>query len=145
MKKIASLILIFGVLAIFIGCAEDVYVSPPPSLTGDYNGVYIIKTGDQVAEQLFITWRFQQEGYQMRVDTTVEQGEINLCETDGQYELENGVNLIETNPNSTQRNCDDSRNPSGFFQLDQSTDTLKMTQYDNDTEVLKTLKLLKED
>ena len=142
MKKIASLIFLFGVLAVFIGCAEDVYVEPPPSLTGDYVGVFIIKEGNQVAESGDITWRFSQNGYQMRYQDIPT--DTISCECDGQYELENGVNLIETSSNPTQITCTASRNPTGFFQLDQSTDTLKMTQYDSETEILKTLKLLKE-
>lgn len=143
MKKIASLILLFGVLAVFIGCAEDVYVEPPPSLTGDYVGVYIIKEGSQVEQSGDITWRFSQNGYQMRYQDIPT--DTISCECDGQYELENGVTLIEISSNPTQIRCDDSRNPTGFFQLDQSTDTVKMTQYDSETEVLKTLKLLKEE
>ena len=144
MKKIASLILLFGVLAVFIGCAEDVFVEPPPSLTGDYTGVYIFKEGSQVAVQQYITWRFSQNGYQNRFDEAVEQDTL-FCETDGQYELVNGVNLIETSPNSTQITCNAAQNPTGFFQLDQSTDTVKMTQYDSETEVLKTIKLVKDE
>ena len=142
MKKIASLIFLFGVLAVFIGCAEDVYVEPPPSLTGDYVGFYVIKVGNQVAEEGDITWRFSQNGYQLRY--AEDAADSISCECDGQYELENGVTLIETSPNTTQQRCDATKNPTGFFQLDQSTDTLKMTQYDSETEILKTLKLLKE-
>jgi len=134
MKKIAGLILLFGVLAIFIGCAEDVFVDPPPTLTGDYTGVYIYKEGK------YITWRFSKNSYQNRFNDSAEQDTL-FCETDGQYELVNGVNLIETSSNSTQITCNVEQN----FQLDQSTDSVKMTQYNSETEVLKTIKLLKEE
>jgi len=144
MKKIAGLILLFGVLAIFIGCAEDVFVDPPPTLTGDYTGVYIYKEGNQRETRQYITWRFSKNSYQNRFNDSAEQDTL-FCETDGQYELVNGVNLIETSSNSTQITCNVEQNPTGFFQLDQSTDSVKMTQYNSETEVLKTIKLLKEE
>ena len=143
MKKIASFIVALGVLAFFIGCADDVFVEPPPTLTGDYTGVYIIKEGTQVPIEEYITWRFSQNSYQMRFDDTVEQGDPVNCDCDGTYDLENGVRLNETNPNPTRLTCDADKNPKGFFQLDQSTDTLKMTQYDAQDDILKTIKLLK--
>ena len=143
MRKIASLIIALGVLAFFVGCAKDVYVEPPPSLTGDYTGIYVLKEGSQVPIQEYITWRFSQNGYQMRQDTVIEKGVPTFCNNDGQYELENGVTLNETNPNVNRDNCNTDQNPTGFFQLDQSTDTLKMTQFNSQDDVFKTIKLVK--
>jgi len=141
MKKIASFIIALGVLAIFIGCAKDVFVEPPPTLTGDYTGVYIIKMGTQVPLEEPITWRFSQNSYQKRWDDTKIDSNL-FCDFDGTYELENGVTLNETSY-SIQLKCNPDQDPIGFFQLDQSTDTLKMTQYDSETEIFKTIKLFK--
>ncbi|MBN1211438.1 MAG: hypothetical protein JXA92_02565 [candidate division Zixibacteria bacterium] len=137
MKKIASLIIALGVLAFFIGCADDVFVEPPPSLTGDYTGVYIVKVGTQVPLEEVITWRFSQNSYQKRSEDSM------FCDFDGTYELVNGVRLNQTNGRSTVKTCNEDQNPTGFFQLDQSADTVKMTQYDSQNDILKTIKLLK--
>ena len=98
---------------------------------------YIVKQGEQVPLEEPITWRFSQNGYQKRSDDSL------FCDFDGTYELENGVRLNETNPRSTVKTCNEDLNPTGFFQLDQSTDTVKMTQYNSQEDVLKTIKLLK--
>lgn len=142
MRKIASLLLVLGVLAFFIGCADDVFVEPPPTLTGDYVGTYTIKEGTQVPMEEPITWRFSQNSYSKRLDSTRLDSNI-FCDFDGTYELENGVTLNQTNGRATVVTCDEDQNPTGFFQLDRSTDTVKMTQYDSETLTLKIIKLLK--
>ncbi|MDD3732489.1 MAG: hypothetical protein PHU88_08965 [candidate division Zixibacteria bacterium] len=142
MRKIASFIIALGLLAFFVGCADDVFVEPPPTLTGNYVGTYTLKEGTQVPIEEPITWRFSQNSYSKRLDTTRIDSNV-FCDFDGTYELENGVNLNQTNGNPTRATCTVEQNPTGFFQLDQSTDTLKMTQYDSETLTLKIIKLLK--
>ncbi len=137
MRKIASLLLVLGVLAFFIGCADDVFVEPPPTLTGNYVGTYTLKIGTQIPMEEEITWRFSQNSYSKRSDYKV------FCDFDGTYELKNGVILNQTNGRPTVKECNEDYNPTGFFQLDQSTDTVKMTQYDSETLTLKTIKLLR--
>jgi len=105
----------------------------PPTVEGNYIGWYqyiIINTNDTLIQT--INWQFTDTEYEMKVDTeSVDYSDFCLCETKGQYLLEDRVRLKEISYNSLISecvNCDTTRNPTGQFLLDRSTDTLVMTQ-----------------
>jgi hypothetical protein len=146
MKRLVAIAALIGLIAVAIACRDDVFVEPPPSLTGDYTGVYIYKIGGQTPTEQRITWRFSSNGYSMYWDEQNPGPDSTryFCDCSGEYELGDGVNLIEIVPVVGVITCDTSLNPKGPFQLDQSTDTVKLTQYDANDDVLKTVKLLPE-
>ena len=147
MKKLVGLAALILLLALVLACRKDVFVEPPPSLTGDYIGSYTWDPDDAPAVTQPITWRFSSNGYSMYYDEESDtrppdQKAQNFCNTLGNYELVNGVQLSPTDWNVNSDLCQDSLGPFGTFQLDQSTDTVKMTQYNSERGETKTIKLL---
>lgn len=146
-KSLGIVLLVIFVTSIIgtIACRDDVFVEPPPSLTGDYYGWYSYKPDNQAAVEQPVTWRFSSNSYSMYYDIDSDPDSSRVfCDVQGSYELGNGVELIQERENLTQQNCNTDLNPTGFFQLDQSTDTLKMTQYDDQLNVTRTIRLLNE-
>jgi hypothetical protein len=141
MRRIAGLAVILGIFLLLVGaCRDDVFVEPPPSLTGDYEGIYSYKVGNQTPAEQRITWRFTSNAYLMYFDEVNGTEQI-FCNVRGEYQLENGVNLMQIDSNLTGDLCNFGQNPTGFFALEQA-DTLKMTQFIADEDVLKVIKLV---
>jgi hypothetical protein len=143
MKKFIGMAVFAGILTAVSSCGSKP-VEPKPKPIGDYVGWYTYEPDNQTATEQPITWRFSHCGYNMwfdaeRADTLGMVREF--CDVAGTYELENGVILNQLNENVGGDQCDPSMNPQGFFHLDLSTDTLRMTQYDDQEHVTKTLKL----
>jgi len=126
MKRVV-LLSVFAIAAIaFYSCRKDVTITPPPSLTGDYEGWYIFQRGGGVTppESMCVTVRFTQDHFQMRRDTVLcpDQPRI-ACDADGTYSLGANVALAAINDqsyNPTAQICDISRHPFGTFVIDQS-------------------------
>ncbi len=140
MKKAVSfwIILLCLVLAAsyLISCRDDVVVPYPPSLVGQYEGIYSYHaekgTADTSVEQL-IRWRFSSDEFRMNMESDLEESERVFCDVYGEYELGNGVELILLDSSVTVAICTESWGPDGFFSLDQTTDTVKLTQIITDT------------
>ena len=122
MKRLAVLALLVILVVAYVGCRDDVFVEPPPSLTGDYTGTYTITIQCQTPEVMFITWRFTSSSYILRRDTTVTTPDnVQICcNSAGSYILGNNVELEEVNENLDQITCASEKNPQGIFGLDQS-------------------------
>ncbi len=146
MKKLVGVAFVILLLAIGMACRDDVFVEPPPTLTGDYAGFISVKPDGQTATEQPITWRFSSNGFNMYWDEIRDLDSTrDFCDVSGTYELENGVTLSTTDSNLTSQTCNETQVPNGFFQLDQSTDTLKMTQYDDANKVTTSIRLKKEE
>jgi hypothetical protein len=128
MRKIviASIVLLMS-LGTFWACRDDVFVEPPPSLSGEYEGFYSVKPAGQIAIEQPITWRFTDQSYNMWYRGDDPQNR-SFCDCSGTYELTGNVELEETTPVVGQIICDPELNPKGTFQLNQSTDTITLTQ-----------------
>ena len=124
MKRVVLLaVLAIAAIAIW-SCRKDVTITPPPSLTGDYEGWYIFQRGNTPPESMCVTVRFTQDRFQMRRDTvTCPEQPRTSCDSDGTYELSSNVTFAPINDqsyNPTAQICDISRHPFGTFIIDQS-------------------------
>ncbi len=139
MKRFASFWIVLLVFAlagsVYLGCRDDILVDEPRSLVGQYEGTYHYYEQDPLTPEDTtdveqpITFRFTQNTYQLRVDTTqVSSEERIFCDVDGDYELTTGVELEITNPLVTPAICFQSYGPEGYFTLDLTTDTVKLSQ-----------------
>jgi hypothetical protein len=120
MNKLLGLFSLIAVLVIVANCRDDVFVEPPPSLTGDYHGTFTIQEGTQTPEVMDIVWRFSQNSYAMRVDTLGQNTTQISCNCAGTYVLGNNVELMETDANLDNDICREDANPLGVFSLNQS-------------------------
>lgn len=129
MKRLV-LLGVIGVMALGLwastGCRDDIFIPPPPSLLGDYEGVFIYKEGTQLPAEQTITWRFTGNGYLMTLDGT--EGERLFCDVAGFYTLENGVSMELTDSNRTAKTCDPTKGPAGQFALITVADTIFLRQ-----------------
>lgn len=143
MKKVVYLVLLAVVLLSVYGCRKDVFVEPPESLSGDYEGIYILKFEGQADQTQLITWRFTSTGYQMRFDED-KGGERFFCDNVGVYEFFGSRVTFETTIDNLNGDlCAPDLDPSGSFSVFQPTvddDTLKMIQLIDDLNV--TIKLV---
>lgn len=132
MKRFVGLAVFVALIGVFFGCADDVFVEPPPSLIGDYAGTYSFKVGNTPAILQDVTWRFTTQTYTMRVTGT--SGDTISCNCAGDYELGNNVDLQQVTPVLDPFTCDQGRNPKGVFGLDQSAqDTVFLRRVSADT------------
>ena len=130
MKRVVLLaVLAIAAIAIW-SCRKDVTITPPPSLTGDYEGNYVFQRGNTPPETMCVTVRFTQDRFQMRRDTMTCPDKPRIaCDADGSYILSSNVELSAMNDqsyNPTAQICDISRHPFGTFIIDQSV-TNKVT------------------
>lgn len=146
MKKVLTFIVVLAGVstsAWIISCRNDVIVPDPPTLIGDYKGIYSYLELDGVdtvvVKGQYITMRFTSSFFQMRWDETVNLALYpdtvktrNFCDIDGDYTLNNGVQFIVLDSSTTPVVCRESQNPYGSFALDQSRvetiDTTYMNQ-----------------
>jgi hypothetical protein len=152
MRRVTGLVLLLAMVGIMIvaaSCRKDIVLVEPDTIRGEYIGEISYKVGTQREEKQFITWRFTDIAFNMWYDEErdiEENGEgasRKFCDVQGDYTLGSGVD-IDTSWTTSLEICDETRNPSGTFALDRSTDTLRMTQYDSEADALLTIKLLKE-
>jgi len=155
MKKSVGLWIVLLVLALgfswVVGCRDDINVPFPESLIGDYHGIYAYQevTGidTQVNEEALITFRFTSNDFSMYKDTSIPESLRIFCDVAGEYELEDGVTLALIDSSLTPVTCFLNWGPSGFFQLDQTTDSVKLTQVrtEGGAEVTTRIRLLKDE
>ena len=123
MKRVV-LLSVFAIAAIaFYSCRKDVTITPPPSLTGDYEGYYIFQRGVTPPESMCVTVRFTQDRFLMNWDSiTCELSRI-ACDQAGGYELSSNVSMIQTRPGDSANSiaiCDRERAVHGSYVIDQS-------------------------
>ena len=121
MKRLAVVAILLTLISAYVSCRKDVFVEPPPSLTGDYKGTYTIAVPSQTAQIENVRWQFRADSYIMRLDTTVSPNDTVCCNSLGNYTLGNNVELEVIDPNLDQGACDENKVPQGVFGLDQST------------------------
>lgn len=132
---------LFGLLVvglIFLGCADDVIVAPPPGLRGAYYGTYtIIKnygsgSGDTETSEDNVNWTFSDQQFWCIADTLANT-EITICDFSGYYELLSNGNVLLRDTTVYPGTCDHDDIAVGEFSLrtvriDDGPDTLKFEQ-----------------
>jgi len=143
MKKVVSLLLLAGVVLFAYGCRKDLFVEPPPSLSGDYVGIYIYKFAGQAETSQPVTWRFTSSGYTMRYDDSRGDGR-KFCDNVGEYTYQgSSVDFTSVLDNLNQDLCSPDQNPVGRFSVDnpdEFDDTLYLVQAVDDLTI--TIKLV---
>ena len=152
MRRIVGLIALIALVVIALSCASDIVLEEPPSLKGVYKGWYIItELGEQPVEhKQTINWIFDGKQYNMSMDTLhpgYNEG-LCICKVYGDYVVEDKVRLRQSGRGTEHAGCSTCRqtyNPEGSFNIDRSTDTLKLTRKDTDKDppLLKEIKLLR--
>jgi hypothetical protein len=120
----------------------------PPSLIGDYEGIYSYTEIDYGIDTIvdtsqLVTFRFTNDLYLMTIDATIPETLRVFCDVEGVYELLDGVQLTITDPNRTGAVCIYSWNPFGFFGLDQTMDTVRMRHDSIDSGGLRIIKIIR--
>ena len=150
-KRVGLLAITAGLIAGLVwslGCRDDVFVPFPEDLAGDYTGYYSllqIEGVDTVVDTTqMVDFRFTTASYNMKFILPTEEIRF-FCDAAGLYELENGVQFMEEDPNLTNKVCTPDNNPTGSFGLDQSSikDTIVIKQdlTEEGVRKIKTLKL----
>jgi len=149
MKKIFGSIALLALVVMGFSCASDIVLEPPPSLKGVYKGEYIITIlGEQPVEvKQTIRWIFEDKSYNMYIDTlNPNMTDLCICKVYGNYVVEDKVRLKQAQPGQPHAGCNtcrDDYSPVGGFDIDRSTDTLKLTYQDTQLGLLKEIKLLR--
>ncbi|HWR82563.1 MAG TPA: hypothetical protein VN285_04615 [Candidatus Deferrimicrobium sp.] len=151
MTKARGLLAALAAAVIAIGCASDIVLEEPPSLKGPYSGLYVVtELGEQPVEhKQRIKWKFTDVSYNMVADTSHPFFDPLqcFCNVYGDYKVEDRVRLKQSQPGtSVGFGCETCRHdwePEGSFDLDRSTDTLKLSQQKTAAGLLIEIKLLK--
>ncbi len=131
-------------------CGTEPRLDPPIGLSGSYRGWYSyidVNKSDTLTQT--IVWNFANTKYEMKIDTDSDEiTDFCICETKGQYILEDRLFLEETSYNSFDSlcvECDTTKNPTGMFLVDRSTGVLILTQQisENDITIVKQFRLIK--
>jgi|GEM_PF-6495213 len=141
MRNIILLLITLSLSLMLGGCSGDTTVSPapPPTLTGDYAGIYKIETTHEVIE-MYTFWRFSSYSFLMRCVDTLDYHCISCRDFDGSYSLNEGVNL-EVSPQFEP--CNYEFAPDGHFDYKQVLNRLTLTQYNEERQITKTVTLKK--
>jgi len=125
---LAALVVTF---LLMVACPDDVMVPLPPSINGNYTGIYRFLqvengTDTVVDTSQLVEVRFRKPDYAMDMATGIPENLRVFCDVLGTFELSNGVALNITDSNSTLGVCTPSWGPGGYFSYDYTTDTLKL-------------------
>ncbi len=120
MKRFAGLAVLIIMVACIAGCAGDVFVEPPPSLSGTYIGTYSYQQGEQSPVVQEVVWVFTTDRYFMELPETDPAPTREFCDVVGTYSLSANVDMELINGNLNQDICDESKDPEGTFSLNQS-------------------------
>lgn len=133
---ISLVVLLAVVLAIAVSCRKDIFVPPPPSIVGTYRGVYSYSEDDHnpLTDNLdtsqYVKVIFKVDSWLMNIDgAKTPEDKRMACDCNGDYTLDNGVQLVLVDSNSTNKVCTYDWLPNGAFQLIQDeTDSLCSVQ-----------------
>ena len=130
---IGGLITIVVLIAVLIGCSDDIILEPLPTLRADYVGRYNYVTNygaaNQQTETFDITWRFSDQNYWMWM---ADDSSDALCEPSGEYILADGVEIVQKEEGCAGAVSDPAKNPTGVFSLRQPGDSVVMMQIIDD-------------
>ena len=117
--------------AIALSCRDDIEVPFPPSINGDYVGIYSFMEIENGADTTvdtsqLIEWRFRDGEYSMVMDGTIDEDLRVFCDVLGEYVLGNGVAMVINDSNFTRGVCTQYWGPGGYFGLDQPSDTMRL-------------------
>lgn len=152
MRKIVGLIALIALVVIALSCSSDIVFEEEESLNGVYKGWYIItELGEQPVEhKQTINWKFDDPQYNMSIDTMHVGWDPQecICLVFGLFDVKDKVRLKQAQgqpgqPHAGCSTCKYDFNPEGTFNVDRSTDTLKLTQQDTQLGLLKEIKLLR--
>ena len=139
------------IASLVVGCRDDVTVPFPPTINGNYNGIYSVMRIENVVDTTVDTSQLVDCVFRSGDFVMVKEGGIPeslrvFCDVEGEYELGNGIEIEITDPNFTRGVCTEDWGPEGYFGLDQTTDTMRMlhdiTSDENGTSV-RWIKLLR--
>jgi hypothetical protein len=142
MRKAVSYWIILLVLSLVaswaVSCRDDLEIPLPPSINGNYDGIYRfieIENGiDTVTDTTqLIDFRFRDGDYSMVMDGGIAESLRVFCDVLGTYELGNAVDMAISDSNFTRGVCTQYWGPGGYFGLDQTTDTMRLLNDDTDT------------
>ena len=135
MKRSVSIWVVLLAIALaaswIVSCRDDVEVPFPPSVVGNYTGIYHfveIQNGvDTVIDTTqLIEFTFRQAEFSMDIDGSIPESLRVFCDVLGEYELGNGIDMTITDSNYTRGVCTQYWAPGGYFGLDQTTDTMRL-------------------
>jgi hypothetical protein len=163
MKKVYGVFVVFAILALAFGCADDVFLEEPPPLDGDYEGSYRVTTSGN-APRVFeqpIVWFFTDEDYSMRIDTSRkdEMSTHSFCNNFGKYSVTDALRLQPIRDDQpfggdiwvpqgeddstlvTLNTCTQSQSAAGVFQIQRNVSgwSLILKQQTNDTLLMEIL------
>ena len=129
---ISLVVLLAVVLAFAASCRKDIFVPPPPSIIGTYKGIYEYSEDDHnpltppFDTGQYVKVIFKADTWIMNIDGAKTPDDARMaCDCNGDYTLENGVQLVLVDSNSTNKVCTYDWLPNGSFQLIQEElDTL---------------------
>lgn len=134
------LILAVGV-GCFLGCRDDINVPFPPSIVGEWKGIYTYKQDGgavSIDTSQLVTFRFTASIYQEAMDTSIPDTERVFCGVLGEYELRNGITMDQIDSNVPPSVCTFHQNPYGTFGInfpENDADTLRMLHDSSDNGV----------
>lgn len=143
MKKVLSAwmatLLVSLTAAVVVSCRDDIEVPFPPSINGDYEGVYrfieICNGVDTVTDTTqCVIFRFRKPEYSMDMCGDIAESLRVFCDVLGEYVLGNGVEMNILDSNYTRGVCTQYWGPGGTFGLNQTTDTLRLLHDSTDAE-----------
>jgi len=152
MKKSVSIWVLLLVLVFtsswILSCRDDVVIPFPPSVVGNYTGIYQfveIQGGvDTVVDTTqLIEFVFRKAVFSMDIDGSIPESLRVFCDVQGEYELGNGVDMTITDSNYTRGVCTQYWGPGGYFSLDLTTDTVRMLNDQLDSLGVRRIRLLK--
>ena len=131
-KKITLLMIAVVTGLIYLGssCCD----CPPrpfqPSINGNYTGTYQyveINAVDTIVDtSQLIDFRFRDGEFLMLLDSTILESSRVFCDVSGEYILGRGVDMKITDSNYSDRICEATWGPDGFFGLNQPADTMTL-------------------
>jgi hypothetical protein len=131
-----------------VSCRDDKDVPFPPSINGNYTGIYHyleIESGidTQFDTTQFVDFQFRSGDYTMEMDGTIAESLRVFCDVQGEYVLGNGVEMVITDSNFDRKVCTQYWGPGGYFGLDQTSDTMRMLSDFTDTAGVRFVRELK--
>lgn len=132
-----------------VSCRDDVEVPFPPSVVGNYTGIYrFVEIANEVDTNIdttqLVEFTFRSDEYSMVIDGSIAESLRVFCDVIGEYELGNGVDMTILDSNFTRGVCTQYWGPGGYFSLDQSSaDTMRMLNDKVDSTGLRRIRSLR--